>query len=364
MSSGPTSRPPRRPLPAEWIEEDAERLPPRAARGRRHGAGQRRDLERVQRLSGALESGGGPRQRGLVVAVARGACTVDLDGVATACPLHPSLAGRERSELAVGDEVEVEPRPGAGPQVVAVAPRRTVLSRPDPHTPEVERVVVANVDLVAVVTSLRRPPLRPGLVDRYLVAVARGGATPLLVVNKVDLADADRAADPELAALRDYATLDLPVVLCSATTGDGLAELRAQLAGRTAAFVGHSGVGKSSLLNALDPRLGLATGEISATRPVGRHTTRQATLHRLDGDAVVIDTPGVREFGLWRLAPRELAAFFPDFAAAAAGCRFADCTHTHEPACAVRAAVAEGAIPPARFATYGRILASLAEEER
>lgn len=362
MSPGPTRRPPRGALPAEWIEEEAERLPGRATHGKRREGTLRRDAERLQRIAGALETGA-ERPGGVVVAVARGACTVDLDGAPATCPLHPRLAALQRSDLAVGDEVEVEARPGAGPQVVAVRPRRTVLSRPDPHAREIERVVVANVDLVAVVTSLRRPPLRTGLVDRYLVAVARGGAAPLLVVNKLDLADADRAADRELVALRDYAALDLPVALCSATTGEGLDGLRARLAGRTSAFVGHSGVGKSSLLNALDPALALATGEVSAGRPIGRHTTRQATLHRLAGGALVIDTPGIREFGLWRLEPRELAAFFSDFAEAAARCRYPDCTHSHEPACAVREAVASGAIPPARFAAYGRLLASLAEKD-
>lgn len=353
------------PLPGsspDWVEEESEQIPKHSGHGRRRSAGLRHEVDRLQRLTGPVEREA-PRRRTLVIAVSRGACTVDLDGAAVVCALHPRLAGLQRSEIATGDEVEIELRPGANPLAVAVVPRRSVLSRPDPHAREVERVVVANIDVVVVVASLRRPPLRAGLVDRYLVAVARGGATPLLAVNKVDLADADRATDPELAVLADYAALELPVVLCSAETGEGIAELRSRLAGKTCAFVGHSGVGKSSLLNAIDPSLALAIGEVSAGRPIGRHTTRQATLHRLAGGTRVIDTPGIRELGLWRVAPRELATFFPELAAVATGCRYADCTHSHEPSCAVRDAVAAGEIPAGRFAVYSRILASLAADE-
>ena len=352
------------PLPGsspDWVEEESEQIPKHSGHGRRRSAGLRHEVDRLQRLAGPVEREA-PRRRALVIAVSRGACTVDLDGTAVVCALHPRLAGLQRSEITTGDEVEIELRPGANPLAVAVVPRRSVLSRPDPHAREVERVVVANVDDVVVVVSLRRPPLRTGLVDRYLVAVARGGAEALLAVNKVDLAGSDRAGDPELAALADYAALELPIVLCSAATGEGIDELRRRLDGRTAAFVGHSGVGKSSLLNALAPELGLATGEVSSARPVGRHTTRQATLHRLAGGARVIDTPGIRELGFSRLAPHELVGFFTDFAPHASRCRYSDCSHTHEPACAVRRAVDAAEIAPARYAAYRRILSSLAAD--
>jgi ribosome biogenesis GTPase len=141
-----------------------------------------------------------------------------------------------------------------------------------------------------------------------------------------------------------------------------MGQLRAAIAGRTVALVGHSGVGKSSLLNALVPDAAASVGEVSEHGHRGRHTTSRAQVYRLEGGARLIDTPGVREFGLWRIGARELADYFPDLTPFAAGCRFADCSHRHEPDCAVRAAAASGELAPERFATYLRMLDSLDAE--
>lgn len=300
-------------------------------------------------------------RQGVVVTLYSGSCQVESDGRLYACFLPSRLARDQQSAVAAGDVVRFAPH-GDDHRVVEVLPRRTVLSRPDPQQPRQERVIAANVDVVVQVSSVARPPLRPALIDRYLIAIERGGAEPLLCVNKVDLlAEGEVAA--ALAELDVYREMGLAVVTCSALTGAGIDDLRAGLAGRTAVFAGHSGVGKSSLLNALAPELELATGGVSRRHARGRHTTTRACLYRLPGDVRLIDTPGIRELGLGPMTPAELRLYFPELDDAARGCRFNDCGHTHEPDCAVRAAVGEGRIPEARYATYVRILESLSDPD-
>jgi ribosome biogenesis GTPase len=271
--------------------------------------------------------------------------------------LPKTLTLHQQSEIAVGDRVQLERRSSGALAVARLLPRTSRLSRPDPFYAHRERVLVANLDLAIVVTSVRRPVFVPGLVDRFLVALAHGDVPAALAVNKVDLVAEPRDADPEISALRPYFELDLPLVLCSAVTGEGIDRLRGLLAGRTAALVGHSGVGKSSLLNLLAPGSEAAVGEVSADHRHGRHTTTRARVYRLDDGTRLVDTPGLREFGLWRMSARELSAYFDEFAELAPGCRFADCTHDHEPRCAVRGAAERGELP--RYETYRRILDSL-----
>jgi ribosome biogenesis GTPase len=215
-------------------------------------------------------------------------------------------------------------------------------------------VIAANVDVVVNVVSLKTPPLRPGLIDRYLIAIGKSGAEPLLCVNKIDLLESAE----ELDAVRPYQDIGIPVILCSASTGAGLDELSGALAGKLCVLAGHSGVGKSSLLNALDPQLQIATGSVSEANEKGRHTTTSSALYRLPNGATVIDTPGIREFGLWDITRDDLRHYYQEFGAYQ--CAFADCTHVHEPDCAVKRAVASGAISEARYESYARILASLA----
>jgi ribosome biogenesis GTPase len=267
------------------------------------------------------------------------------------------LAGSQRircrptPDVAIGDNVlfSLDRR-----RVEEILPRRTVLSRTDPHNPRIERVIAANVDVVVMVVSLKNPPLRPGLIDRYLIAIGKSGAGPLLCVNKIDL----MSADEELDALRPYQDLRIEVVLCSAATGKGLGMLSAALAGKTCVFTGHSGVGKSSLLNALDQKLDLETNPVSSANERGRHTTTSSAMYELSNGARVIDTPGIREFGLWDISRAEIARYFDEFNFHR--CNFSDCTHTHEPGCAVKVAVESGDIPTARYQAYLRIVSSSA----
>ncbi len=257
----------------------------------------------------------------------------------------------------------VEAADGGNWRIRAVLPRHSVLARPDPLNPHLQRLIAANIDVVVNVVSLKTPPLRPRLIDRFLIAIFRGGAMPVICVNKIDLVPSGER-EAELAPLEPFAQLDVPIIGCSTTTGEGLGELRALLEGKTGALVGHSGVGKSSILNALDERLQITTGGLHAKRGTGRHTTSSSTLHDLGGSTFLIDTPGIREFGLWSLDRDTLRDYFPELDETAGLCRFNDCTHLHEPGCEVKARVAAGEIHPARYDAYVRLSEEIAQPSR
>jgi len=298
----------------------------------------------------------------LVVGVAPGRVRVCMDGAEATAILAEALARSQKSSVAVGDVALVERRGDEALRVRAIAARRSVLSRPDPAQPARERVIAANVDCAAVVIAVRRPSFRPRLFDRYLVALQRGGIEPVFCANKVDLLDDDAERTEIERALEPYRALGHLALLSSAETAEGLDDLRDALAGRTAVFVGQSGVGKSSLINALYPELGLDVGDVRRGDGKGRHTTTTSSLYDLPasaGSVRLIDTPGVRGFGLFDLDPAHLPAYFPEFERFLATCRFGDCTHRQEPSCGVRDAVEAGAVPRARYDTYLRLRASL-----
>jgi ribosome biogenesis GTPase len=281
---------------------------------------------------------------GTVIAVHRGECEVVHGDALRSLRVRASRAG---PQLAVGDEVEFDCERGV---LERILPRRTQLARLRPGTRGELQVVAANVDRVAIVCSVAEPPFRAGLVDRFMLAAHAGGLEPLLVVNKLDLlGGAELPA--EIAAYREI----LPTLAVSARSGAGLAELRAALRAARSVLAGHSGVGKTSLLNALEPELQLATGEL-VRRGRGRHTTTRASWIRLGADSVVIDTPGVREIASGPVDPELLMRVYPDVARFAADCRFRDCAHRAEPGCAVRAAVEGGALPASRLAGLQRLL--------
>lgn len=271
--------------------------------------------------------------------------------------------GRNVSKLAVGDHVTVEPDERAAAwRITAIEPRTSVLSRREPGGRHGERILAANVDQVLVVFSVRNPEPHVRMIDRFLVICEANDLRAHLVLNKVDLAT---PAEVEVIA-EPYRAAGYPVHRTSAKRGDGLEEMRRELHGRVTAVAGPSGVGKSSLLNALHPELGLRTQEISASVNKGRHTTVGAKLIALpDGDeGYLVDTPGLREVGMWGLVTESLDQCFPEFEPCLGECRFGDCTHDAEPGCAVRDAVRAGRLARSRYESYLKLRTELTEADR
>lgn len=307
---------------------------------------------------GSPNDGEAPREEryvGQVISVGAAGCRVRTAENDISCRIGAApLPGW----LVAGDRVVLRDADSPSPVVDQVLPRSSVLSRPDPHNGRKEKVIAANMDAVVIVQAFRDPPFRSGLVDRFLVAIQRGGARPIVCVNKQDLASDTDVAELE-RLLRPYEAIGIAVVRCSATTGNGLDRLRAALSGQLCAFVGHSGVGKSSLVGALHPEAAPRARPVNPNIGRGRHTTTSTTLYTLPDGTRLLDTPGVREFALWQVGHEELGHYFTELEAHAARCRFRDCSHSHEPNCAVRAEVEAGNIPQARFESYQRLRRSL-----
>jgi ribosome biogenesis GTPase len=305
----------------------------------------------------------GARIAGTVIRVDSGASLVDTENGVLRCTLRGRLSRSRRSAvrlIAVGDRVEVEPGAEGHGVIEAVATRRTKLSRRAAGPRQHEQVVAANVDQILVVGAFSEPPLNLDLIDRYLVAAGHGGMRAIICINKLDLL----APDAHGTELTIYEQLGYAVVKTCALSGVGVDALRDRLLDHTTVIAGPSGVGKSTLINAVQPGLELRTAPVSAKSGEGRHTTTASQLLRLDGGGYVIDTPGIREYTLWEIEPRELDEFFPDIDAFREGCRFSDCTHSHEPGCEVKQAVERGEVTERRYASYLHILDEVHEEAR
>jgi ribosome biogenesis GTPase len=266
------------------------------------------------------------------------------DGTVVRCTtrrLLRTLSTEQRHPVAAGDWVHVR---GMGREgtIQSIEPRRNSLCRTSRGR---RHVIVANVDQALIVSSAAMPHLKPGLIDRLIVATEASGIRPIICLNKVDLVPA--ASLVPLAGV--YARMGYPVVLCSAITGMGIRRLQHELEGRVTAVVGQSGVGKSSILNAIAPELALPVGDVSRENEKGRHTTTTARLIPHARGGSFVDTPGVRQFQLWEIVPAEVPAAFRDLRPFANHCRFPDCTHTHEADCAVKHAVADGLLDTRRW---------------
>ena len=266
---------------------------------------------------------------------------------------------RETQPLAVGDEVSLRVESDGTGLITRVHDRRNYLSRRAAgRSVGKEQVLVSNIDMVWIVQSTKLPNPNPGLIDRVLVTAEAQQIPAGIVFNKMDLAFGDTL--DRVYDLRDrYARLGYRILLTSALVREGIDDLRAALAKHVSIFTGPSGVGKSSLLNALEPELALRAGNVSQKTRKGRHTTAHAILVSLASGGSVVDTPGIREFGVLALEAWELSHYFPEFLRHNSKCRYTPCTHHHEPGCAVKDAAESGYITPERYRSYLNILHSI-----
>ena len=300
---------------------------------------------------------------GLILKSQSGFFWVQTEAGVFVCQIRGKLKQhRKASDLAaIGDRVEISLQPDGNGMIESVAPRGRVLSRRATSgsgrggaragESGAEQVIVANADQVVFVFACARPAPHLRMLDRFLVVAEANGLPAVICANKLDLVSLE--AGQALFGL--YAKLGYAVVYTSAENGAGLDDLRARLAGKVSVLSGPSGVGKSSLLNALQPGLGLQAKAISQATFKGRHTTVYSELLPLVGGGYVADTPGIRSLGLWDVQPEELDAYFVEIEPFVDQCEFNDCTHVHEPGCAVLEAVKNGAIAPSRYESYRRL---------
>jgi ribosome biogenesis GTPase / thiamine phosphate phosphatase len=269
-----------------------------------------------------------------------------------------TLSTDQRNPVAAGDRVlfraeeTTQTREGL---IERVEPRHGTISRAVRGR---RQVIVSNVDQLLIVASVAEPRLKPNLIDRMLVAAEKGRVRPIICINKIDLIDPANL-EPLVGV---YSRMGYPVLLVSAKTGLGIDRFRRLAAGRESVVAGQSGVGKSSLLNAIDTNLQLRVGAVSEENEKGRHTTTTARLLPIACGGFVVDTPGMRSFELWDVIPEEVAGYYRDLRPYANLCRFPDCTHTHEDACAVKDAVTDGRLDERRYESYCHMRSGQVEE--
>lgn len=310
---------------------------------------------------------------GRVLSIMPQGIIVDWYGETISCVLK-GLLKKEKTHaknlVAVGDFVLFEKTAEREGIIGHVKPRRTVLSRADNLSRRKEQLIAVNIDQVIITVSVVNPPLKSSIIDRYIIATRKGGMEPLIVINKMDLLEQDQEYDPIFLevekeiyqeAVRAYAAADIPLIALSTVTGQGVEELKHAMQGKASVFSGQSGVGKSSLINAMTG-LNLRVGEVVEKTKKGSHTTTTTQLLPLDFGGWCIDTPGIKSFGVWDLDRSELEGYFPEIHDCGLHCKFADCTHTHEDQCAVQKALEENQLSPLRYESYQALRQSIEKE--
>lgn len=261
--------------------------------------------------------------------------------------------------IAVGDMVKFSVINNGEGVIEELLERKTKISRPTKWGPVKEKIIVSNVDKLVIVVSVKRPRLKTGLIDRLLLVAEREGIQGIICINKIDL-----AGENKLEPVADiYRKLRYKIYLTNALTGDGVDSLRDSLRGCFSVFVGQSGVGKTSILNRLQPGLNMDVREISKSTNKGKHTTSSVRAVHCDFGGLIADSPGFRDFGLWGIEPAELGKLFREFRRYEEKCKFQPCAHIHEPDCAVKNALSRGDISESRFGNYTRIYESFFETE-
>jgi ribosome biogenesis GTPase len=294
------------------------------------------------------------QRSGLIVRLLSGFFTVETEQGTVVCRLRGRLKhGHHDGDIAaLGDRVQISLQDEQTGSIDAVEPRVRALIRLAPTARGVyQQVIMANLDQILLIFACANPEPHLRMLDRFLVVCEKEGIPPVIVANKVDLVGEEQAH----AIFGHYEPLGYKVMYVSAYSGLGVDELRNCLTGKISAFTGPSGVGKSSLLNGVQPQLGLAVSNVSDTTSKGRHTTVIRQLYRVEGGGYVADTPGIRGLALWDTQPEELDGYFPELRALVAGCQYNDCGHRDEPGCAVRAAVTAGLVHPQRYESYLRL---------
>lgn len=281
------------------------------------------------------------------------------DGSVTDCRLR----GRFRTKglkatnpVTVGDEVTVDYGIGDDDVVITgIAPRKNYIIRRSVNLSRVSHIIAANIDTVFVVASLISPRTSTGFIDRVLVTAEAYEIPAALIFNKIDLYSTEDMRTLE-GLVADYTRIGYPCLVTAALEGTGIERLAEMMREKTTLFTGHSGVGKSALVNSVEPGVKLKTGDISAVHHKGKHTTTFAQMHPLSFGGYIVDTPGIKEFGLIDFEKGELAMYFPEMLKLVTDCQYYNCTHDHEPGCAVRAAVEEGKVSATRYKNYLNML--------
>ena len=302
------------------------------------------------------------RVPGLITRTQSGFYTVKTEEGTLVCQLRGRLkqGAREGDIAAIGDRVQVTRTDAKTGLIEEIEPRERMISRMAP-TPrgEYRQIIIANPDQILYVFACADPEPRMRMLDRFLVTAEEQDVPPLIVANKVDLIGIEEARQ----LFNRYEKVGYPVLYTSAKSGYGINHLDEQLSDKISALAGPSGAGKSSLLNALQPGLGLEVKEVSQATGKGTHTTVVSVMFPLKGGSYVADTPGLKALALWDIEPEELDGYFPEIRRRVADCQFSDCTHVHEPGCAVKEAVKQGEIHPERYESYVRMRLEEQENE-